>query len=128
MIESTSNQTPAPFTPPNPTSGPLPREKQLKPSFDPRIFFIMLIIVGISGGIFFGMKQEPSQEIPIPTITSTPTPSVITKPTSPLATQSGFLDLINSAASLSGAINAMQVSDTTLIPPTIELPLGFPNQ
>jgi hypothetical protein len=128
MIQTPSNQSSAPFTPPNPTGTPIPMVNQPKPSFDPRIFFILLIIIGIGGGIFFGMKQIPPPEIPIPTITLTPTPGLITKPINPLATQSGFLDLSKSAASLSSAINAMQVSDTTLVPPSIELPLGFPNQ
>ena len=98
----------------------------LKRSFDKRYIFLLLILIGIGGG-FFTATRQPIQ-IPVPTPSDTPTPTPKSKPIVALATQSAYLDLTKSVASLSGVIQTLQVSDTTLSPPTIELPLGFPNE
>jgi len=108
-----------------PVQQPIVQEPQKK-GFDLRYVFLALIFIGISGGLF-AVTRKPTP-IPIPTPTETPTPSPKTKSVIPLATQSAYLSLTESIASLSSQIQAMQVSDTTLSPPTIELPLGFPNE
>jgi len=98
----------------------------IKRPFDKRYLFILLIIIGIAGG-FFTAGRQPIQT-PGPTPSDTPTPTPKSKPVIPMATQSAYIELTRKVASLSGAIQNIQVSDTTLSPPTIELPLGFPNQ
>ncbi len=95
--------------------------------FDPRYIFLLLIFIGIGGGLFMFTAKTPSV-VPTPTLIETPTPTPKAKALSPVATLSGYLDLSKSIASLSAKINAMQVSDTTLSPPTIELPLGFQSE
>jgi len=97
-----------------------------KRSFDKRYLFILLIFIGI-GGIFFTISKQPIQT-PTPTPSDTPTPTPKSKPVVPMATESAYIELTKSVATLSGYIKNMQVSDTTLSPPTIELPLGFPNE
>ena len=88
--------------------------------------FVTLIIIGLVGSIF--IAAQPKTSTPAPSPSDTPTPSPKNTLISPVATMSAYLDLTKQAASLSASINAVQTSDTSLIPPTIELPLGFPNQ
>ena len=95
-------------------------------TFDKRYLFLILIVIGIVGG-FFAARRQPTP-IALPTPTDTPTSTPKAKPVVPFATQSAYLDLTKSVASLSGVIGTLQVSDTTLSPPTLELPLGFPNE
>jgi hypothetical protein len=114
-----------PMTQPQTPQSP-PVFQKPKRRFDPRFLFILLIIVGIGGGFFAGSGQKT--ELPTPTPSDTPTPSPKSKPMVPMATESAYLELIKNVASLSGAINTIQISDTTLSPPTVELPLGFPNE
>jgi hypothetical protein len=114
-----------PVMPQPPIQQPIIQKPQKK-GFDLRYFFLALIVIGISGGLFAATRK--TAPIPIPTPTDTPTPSPKTKSVVPLATQSAYLSLTQSIASLSSQIQQMQVSDTTLSPPTIELPLGFPNE
>ena len=97
-----------------------------KRTFDKRYLFLFIILIGIGGG-FVTATRQPTP-IPLPTPSDTPTPTPKSKPVVPFATQSAYLDLTKSVASLSGVIRTLQVSDTTLSPPTIELPLGFPNE
>lgn len=59
----------------------------------------------------------PSQEG-----SATPTPEL---PPSLLATQSAYMALATSVASLSADLRASVVTDQTLNPPVIDLPLGF---
>jgi len=88
------------------------------------VIFLVLIVLG--GGLFVVMKT-PSQT-PAPTPTDSPTPSQKAKPVIPIATVSAYIDLTSHIASLSSFIQNMNVSDTSMIPPTIELPLGFQNE
>lgn len=97
-----------------------------KHSFDPRVVFILLILVGIIGGYMTGVKPVSPTTLPTPSDTPTPTPK--TKIVSTIATQSAYRELTVSVASLSASLRALQTTETTLTPPTVELPLGFPNQ
>lgn len=131
-MENNLNQ-PIPSQPINPAVPPVaappieegPPIKKTKRPFDLRYLFIMLIIVGLVGGLVTVVKKQSTT--PTPTPTDTPTPTLKTKPVIPLATQSAYLELKSSVASLSAFVNSMNISDTTLTPPTIELPLGFTN-
>lgn len=83
----------------------------------------MALILGVS--IFLSKKSTPKENPPVsitesPTVTPTPvrTPSA-------LASQSAFLQLEVKIASLSSAIQNYVTVDSSLSPPTIDLPLGF---
>ena len=122
------HQTPIPSTQPvlQPTVQQSPdSNKRTKRSFDKRYLFILLIIIGIGGGFLTALKQP--MDMPTPTPSDMPIPSPISKPVVSVATESAYIELTKLVASLSATIKNMQVSDTTLSPPTIELPLGFPN-
>ena len=108
-------------TSPNPVIQP-----QIKRHFDMRYLFLLLVVIGLGGGLLTAMRQPVS--LPTPTPSDTPTPTPKSKPVVPVATQSAYLELTKSVASLSAQIKNLQVSDTTLTPPTVELPLGFPNE
>lgn len=92
---------------------------------------IILIIIGVVLGAFlaFNAFSNPQQTLatptPTPTLTVTPTPM---RHMAPAATTSAYLKFEMSLASLSGTLEAVQITDSTLTPPTVELPLGFPNQ
>ena len=103
-----------------------PLQQPSKRLFDLRYLFIILILIGLSGSLFMVTKGKTTTLVPTPTETPTPTPKV--KPVVSMATESAYLELIQGVASLSAHINALEVSDSTLIPPTIELQLGFTNQ
>ncbi|MFH1013911.1 MAG: hypothetical protein V1769_05340 [Thermoplasmatota archaeon] len=129
MQQPTMNQS-AP-TPVQPVVQPPPQQAPVvattpKRAFDKRYLFLILIVIGIGGGFFAATRQPVA--IPLPTPTDTPTPTPRAKPVVPFATQSAYLDLTVKLSSLSGSIQSLQVSDTTLSPPTVELPLGFPNE
>jgi hypothetical protein len=66
-----------------------------------------------------GSTPPPSSDAPADTI---PTPP---PPPSALATESAYLELSGSVASLSSALRGALINDPTLNPPAIELPLGF---
>jgi hypothetical protein len=127
-----NSQPPPPLTPPiqpvipEPTVQPPIVQPPIKRSFDLRYLFLVLLIIGL-GGAFFAMRRLPVSTPP-PTPSDTPTPTPKLKPVTPVATQSAYLELTKGVASLSASISTMQVSDTTLTPPTVELPLGFPNE
>ena len=97
----------------------------VKRSFDPRYVLIILILIGLGGGFMLANKKPITTPAPTPTETPTPTPK--TKSVVPIATQSAYLEIASGVASLSAAINVLQISDTTMSPPTVEIPLGFPN-
>jgi len=110
-------------TPTQPIPVVVPEKKR---SFDPRILFILLILIGIVGGFFSITRQ--SQEAPLPTPFDTPTPTPKSKTVIPIATESAYSGLVKNVGTLSESLQSLQVTDTTISPPTIELPLGFPNQ
>lgn len=99
---------------------------QPKKPFDLRYVFVTIIVLALVAGIV-AVVWRPKEEAPAPTPTPTLTPTPIKRVTIPLATQSAYLNLVAGAASLSSSINTLQINDTTLSPPTIELSLGFPN-
>lgn len=108
---------------PAPVQQPPPRR------FDMRILFILLIVIGIGGGVF--LATRPAEIPPVPTprpTTIPPSPTPRTQPKLPIATDSSYLMLTTQIASFSAYLNLMQPADTTLVPPTIELQLGFSNQ
>lgn len=128
-VENVPASTPPVQAPmPHPTDDHSLVETPLKPKkpFDLRYVFVTIIVLALVAGII-AVVWRPKEEAPAPTPTPTLTPTPIKRVTVPLATQSAYLNLVAGAASLSSSINTLQVNDTTLSPPTIELSLGFPN-
>lgn len=99
-----------------------------KKPFPMRYIFIGIIVLAlVGGGVAAGVMLRPKEEAPAPTSTPTPSPTPVQRVTVPLATQTAYTNLVAAAATLSASINKLQVNDTTLSPPVIELSLGFPN-
>lgn len=88
---------------------------------------ILAIIVGTVlllfafGGIALPTRNAPIA-VPSPTLLATPTP---VRPLSAVATTSAFVTLESFAASVSAQIQAAQTQDPSLVPPTLDLPLGY---
>lgn len=86
----------------------------------------VILLGGIYGMLISQVKKTPAATVVNATPTPTATPSIsTTQPLSGIATTSAFVNLESTVASLSSAINALNVSDTTLNPPTLDLPLGL---
>jgi len=126
-MENNMEQTPQPISPTTHpaynTTTPKPKKK-----FDLRYLFLLLIFVGIGGGIWTATRESIQPLESVPTPSTLPIPTRTSKPPIAAASQSGYLDLIQNVSSLSAHISTIQITDTTLSPPTIELPLGFPNE
>jgi len=92
---------------------------------------IIAIVFGVLLGSYLafntlnGRQQTPVEPTPTPTVSPTPTPM---RHMAPAATTSAFLKFDMSLATLSATLGSVQITDSTLTPPTVELPLGFSNQ
>lgn len=85
-----------------------------------------IIFIVVAGSILFAAGSRPKPTPPPPVVYTTPTPTPTpVRELSPLASQSAFLALEQSVASLSGAIGRLNIYDNTLAPPVLDLPLGF---
>ena len=132
-----------PETTPQPTIvTPSPQEDTFQPTIEPSIekpytekpkSKIVPILLGVGivilGGIY-GLLSSQMQKPKTMQIEAQPTPTTeptisTSQPLSSIATSSAFMTIESSIASLSAAINALNVSDTTLNPPTLDLPLGL---
>ena len=103
-----------------------PYTEKPKSKLVPILLGIGIVILGSIYGLLSAQMQKPktTQIEAQPTPTAEPTISR-SQPLSSIATSSAFTTIEASIASLSAAINALNVSDTTLNPPTLDLPLGL---
>jgi len=103
-----------------------PYTEKPKSKLVPILMGIAVVLLGGIYGLLISQVQKPkvTQIAATPTPTAEPTLST-RQPLSGIATSSAFVSLESSVASLSAAINALNVSDTTLNPPTLDLPLGL---
>lgn len=105
---------------------PTPETPKKKTLLVPLLLGVAVLILGAIFGLL--LRQDLMQKPPVATQTETITPTVTISPNQPLsaiASTSAFMQTENAIASLSAAINALNVSDTTLNPPTLDLPLGL---
>jgi len=87
---------------------------------------IVIVLAVIIGGV---IAQNPK----IITGNPAPNPTLVAPPPSPtperqlsfIASQSAFIQIETNVASLSGSIQNIIVSDPSLSPPVLDLPLGF---
>lgn len=114
--------------PPEPSAAPVqaPHKKKIQL----KIFVPVFLMMGIIAGILIMGDSLSNKPVIIPTPTPTekplptPTPNRIQ---SAVASTSAFLTIDRMAASLSATLDNLKMNDTSLNPPTIEIPLGFPN-
>ncbi|OGG11405.1 hypothetical protein A2Z00_00550 [Candidatus Gottesmanbacteria bacterium RBG_13_45_10] len=111
--------------PPSPPTANQPQAESPKRTIPPWVVIICVIGFLIAGSTFFATSRRQQVVLPpSPTPTVTPTPTPI-HPYSAIASQSAFMELDTAIASLSGAINAFNVQNPALVPPVLDLPLGF---
>jgi hypothetical protein len=93
----------------------------------PPIFFIIgVLFVIIFGSLLFATQQNGgTQQGPTPTpISPTPTPVPI-RGLTPYATESAFMKFESTIDALPGVIQGAAIQDPTIVPPVLDLPLGF---
>jgi len=110
-----------------PSSAPVPPEMTKKRV--PWVAILLGVAILMMGAIY-GLQVGRSVKVQTPTPSVAPTANPTTETVkqrelAPVATASAFLEIERSIASLSAAINAMNTNDTSLNPPSIELPLGL---
>jgi hypothetical protein len=86
-----------------------------------------VLVVMIIGSILFATSRKPPVTIaPTPTPTNTPEPTPV-RILSPFATQSAFLQFETAVTSLPDTIQGAAIDDPSIVPPVLDLPLGFSN-
>lgn len=85
---------------------------------------IILVIIVVSTLVASATRRPapPVVARPTPTPAATPTPI---RELSAVASQSAFILFTESVASLSASIQKVNIYDSTLTPPVLDLPLGF---
>jgi glycerol uptake facilitator-like aquaporin len=87
------------------------------------------LTVVILGGIFgLLLQQNSNPAVSLPTASPSPTPTstpTTNQPLSDVASTSAFIEMESGIASLSAAVAALNISDTALNPPSLDLPLGL---
>ncbi len=124
-------QTQNPLQPPTteasvnvPTTEPLPVATAKTAQKPLVIAGVIVLLVGTIGLFIYKNLQKPPKPVLVVQTQPTPTPTP-TRIFSPLATQSAFLKLQSTVASLSAQLNNYVVDDPSLSPPVLDLPLGF---
>ena len=117
------------------TTEPIIPEVQSVPIVDPSqpkrafpLWGAAVIAILVGSGVLLTWRSLASTSLP--PIAPTPIPTQITTPTplralSKLASESAFLALETSIASLSSDLASFVTEDPSLTPPVLELPLGF---
>jgi hypothetical protein len=86
---------------------------------------IALMIVGIALGAVITTHRFSPKNQPGP-VSVTPTPEFLNlTDTDPVATSSGFTDLVTAQASLSGLISNFNPDDQSVSPPVLDMSLDF---
>jgi len=107
-------------------------QQKLHTSFFPKIPQpVVLGFMVLLCGAWASFWIQKTLTIKKPQQTTVVTPTPISEPSqkrqpSYLATQSAYLVVSQTAASLSASLNALNITDTTMNPPVVEIPIGFP--
>jgi hypothetical protein len=88
---------------------------------------IVLGVIVLVAIIWFVVSKNLSDKKDVPIqVVATPTPTpIINSGVSPIATTSAFLQVEQSIASLSARIAGFSPIDSQVVPPVLDLPLGF---
>lgn len=121
-------QTPVQQTPT--TAQQLPVEPAPKRPMNLRLLGIIGFGVFMSGiiiGLLFlsWTPKKSTATVQTTAVSATPTPLFTGHGPSYIATQSAFLDIKTTIASISASIDTTTMTDTGIKPPTLDLPLGF---
>jgi len=131
--DDTIAQSPQPADPEQESGMPtppaqVPEWKRPTKKFPWTIVLVVAVVCGIVAGVSIAtQKPIPDTTAPFLSVTSpvraTPTPI---RTLSPVATDSAFLLVESKLASMTATLQTVQITDPSLSPPSIELPLGFP--
>ncbi|MFH0749830.1 MAG: hypothetical protein V1917_02865 [Candidatus Gottesmanbacteria bacterium] len=108
------------------TLAEIPEIPEKKSLLVPILLGVAVLILGAIFGIL--LRDDLKRQTPdvIQTSSPTPTPTMSTnQPLSAIASTSAFLQTESAIASLSAAAKVLNVSDTTLNHPSLDLPLGL---
>lgn len=122
-----------------PTTQPQPQPMadrplaEIEPEQTKKKSFLVPILLGTAvlllGGVFGLLLRQGNTKLPSETVAPlTPTPTnmqTTNQPLSAIASTSAFTQTETGIASLSAAAAALNVADTTLNPPSLDLPLGL---
>lgn len=92
------------------------------------VLIIAVIVIGVLGvmGVLMGGRapgaRVDEQAVPTPTATQS---AESTRPLSAIATQSAFLEFETAADELTRGIQNAPIQNQELLPPRLDLPLGF---
>lgn len=125
-------QTQNTLQPQMPQTSDQPQASAVSPVIQPKnsstllviIAGVIVLLLGTLGLFIYKIMQKPPKPIIMVKIPPTPTPTPV-RILSTLATQSAFLKLEITIASLSSQLNNYVVDDPSLSPPILDLPLGF---
>lgn len=110
--------SPAPTTPP-----PVAAPKKLK--IPPWAIIAGIVLTLLIGSVLFATKQTESE-----TVETTPTPTatasaISNRVLSPIATQSAFVKFESDLDTLTRGIQNTQIQNQALLPPRLDMSLGF---
>jgi hypothetical protein len=114
-------------TPPTNPQGQIPVRS--KPNLTPVWIAVgvLVIVAAIFGATMVIVNSKPTTTV----IIVTPTPVLVTptpmRAVNPVATTSAFLELEKNVSDLSSGLNRLNLNDTNLYPPVLDLSLGFSN-
>jgi hypothetical protein len=84
------------------------------------LFIVVLILTGII------LKRRTVTPPPVIIVPSTPTPTAqVDNSVDPIATTSAFINLETEYSSLSASLNQYETTDPVVVPPVLDLTLGF---
>lgn len=127
--EPTPTEAPKPDLQPSIQPSPEPAPPDMVKKKSPLGAIVLGAVVLILGSVYGIFVQQTSRS-PLGNIPKAPTPTaagatVSSRNLSAIASSSAFLQAESAVASLSAAATVLSVSDTTINPPAIELPLGL---
>jgi hypothetical protein len=123
IVETQPIITPSSITP-TPTVPVVPSQKKKIPTLVWICGVLIILAISVAVGYLTSTRLRESPPQANTNATPTVTPVLITG-FSPIATTSGFLQIEQSIASLSAQISGFNPIDSQVVPPVLDLPLGF---
>jgi hypothetical protein len=112
-------------TPKIPTT-PTPANPMKKSPIQPWMIIVgVILFIAIFSMLFFQANLTPTEtttQAPTPTATAS---AISNRTLTPLATQSAFIKFETDLDTLTRGVQNMQIQNQQLLPPRIDLPLGF---
>jgi hypothetical protein len=114
--------------PPATAANTPPVKKPFLPNIPPLVYIGVVLFAIVFGSLIFASQRKPNVTVaPTPTPgAATPTPTS-TRALTTFATQSAFMQYETTINGLPGIIQGAALQDPTIVPPVLDLPLGFSN-